>query len=804
MKKSSEMTKCRMEKHSAGMARKLAILEARKKACGQVIRKAKTVAERQAKKVLEERAAKKALLEVKLLETENRRQRLLLVPRSKLMSDDIVCEINALDKRQKSVRRIQVWWRGIKVSICSRLFMKTGLSMKAAKVMPFPVLAKKGQQDQVMKAVGRMLVRAKRMSAHPVENWQAPSRVFLSSYLVYAYPEQVFPSMGPNEEALQKAALAMLTDFEAWMSGSKSAAVLALGRSFLASWIAYYDAFNQWKSGNSKDLVTDLIKHFMELERLWISVKEQEDAEDQWKPKIQEQQKQIHVRLARLNSSALDALMEKRSKALADYLVNEPNAESRPVTMTNTSPDVYKTVTLNRRDSVTKSRSSSPSNSQTTENTPVPKQDQMTEVQNMWSNHKIAHEMIMDPEFKMKRSDSNTLEGKVAAMARKAFFDTIRDDFHNGKFTTHVPNLLKDIKEILLGMVPEKSKLVIEIQEVLDMDLIQQQIDKDSFDIEKCLSYITSKMLQLCAPVRDASIRALREETDLTSAFEKILDILEDMRFDLMNFQLESLKPHLKQQAVEYEQMKFEEVLAKGQITMDKTTAWLAKSADGLQSVQSARNPENLEHPDLKVRYESVYHDALLGLIFSTTPLLEEEMAETLQLDTDRIMMMQNEAQAITIVASLCMLSKNVVPELRANDVAMKKLKETLFILLEAADTSIDHLATQIMATVNESLSQMPRPKKLSDEQETIMKNMVEKTVSFSDAVYSLISRRMQTNIRQELEKGVFKSESLTRHGLDTVGKELETLSRKICLLAKHNKEVYVKHYDRILKSLVQ
>ena len=181
-------------------------------------------------------------------------------------------------------------------------------------------------------------------------------------------------------------------------------------------------------------------------------------------------------------------------------------------------------------------------------------------------------------------------------------------------------------------------------------------------------------MMQLCAPVRDSAIRALSEETDLTSAFERILDILEDMRFDLMNFQLESLKPHLKQQAVEYEQMKFEE---SGHTTLEKTEAWLGKSASELQSIQSARNPDNLEHPDLKVRYESVYHDALLGLIFSTTPLREEDMAETLQLDTDRILSMQNEAQAIATVASLCMLSKNVVPELRSNDVAMKKLKET-------------------------------------------------------------------------------------------------------------------------------
>jgi hypothetical protein len=189
----------------------------------------------------------------------------------------------------------------------------------------------------------------------------------------------------------------------------------------------------------------------MDLEKLWISVREQEDAEDQWKPKIQEQQKQIQKRLANLNTQGLDLLLEERSKAFAEHMASDPTSESRPVTMINTSPDVYKTMALARRDSVTNSRSSTPSSTATLENTSIPKKEQMNEVKNMWSNHKIAHEMIMDPEFKMKRSDPNTLEGKVAAMARKAFFDTVREDFHTGKFSAHVPNLLQDVKEVSLS-----------------------------------------------------------------------------------------------------------------------------------------------------------------------------------------------------------------------------------------------------------------------------------------------------------------------------------------------------------------
>lgn len=311
-------------------------------------------------------------------------------------------------------------------------------------------------------------------------------------------------------------------------------------------------------------------------------------------------------------------------------------------------------------------------------------------------------------------------------------------------------------------------------------------------------------MLQLCAPVLDASIRAIAEVTDLTTAFERILDILEDMRFDLMNFQLQNVKPHLEQQAVEYERMKFDEALEKREISLGKTARWLQKSVADLQTLQASRNPDNLEHPDLKVRYESAYHDALMGLFFTTTPLDESEMAETLMLDTERILSLQNEAQAMTIVAALCMLSKSIIPELRSESEIALKLKTTLYILLEAKDTTIDNLSLQIVSTINDAMEQAGRSFRVSSEQQTVIRNMVDKTLSFSDTVYSLISRRMQLVIRSQMERGVFKKDSLASYGLDMVAEELESVSKRICLLARHNKEVYVSHYDRILKDLIQ
>ena len=53
-----------------------------------------------------------------------------------------------------------------------------------------------------------------------------------------------------------------------------------------------------------------------------------------------------------------------------------------------------------------------------------------------------------------------------------------------------------------------------QIMEVLDMDLIRQQADNDTVDIQGLSSYIITTMGKMCAPVRDEEIKKLRESKD--------------------------------------------------------------------------------------------------------------------------------------------------------------------------------------------------------------------------------------------------------------------------------------------------
>ena len=784
------------------------IIEAQVEANASIVSHAKEVARSRATKREHERATRQASLHHRMQITALRRQRLLTVPRSRLLEPDSQALQESTSLQYDASMTIQSWWRRNKLAPAAKAYLKTNLTMETAKNMPFERLMRMMQNNNMIKAVGRLLIRAKKLNATPITHWKNPSRVFLSAYMVVGHPAEMMLNAGPQEEDLKLLAEKMLLDFEVWLAGASSDTVFLLGKSFLASYQTYYEAFEAWKSNDTVKIVEDLVSQYFDLERLWMSVMDQEDAENEWKPRIDEQQAQVKARLAKFGPQALDKLAAAQSK----FEFEKQTLSSRSSARRQRS---------NTTDSVSRSGSATPVASEPvalsqTENAPeIP-----DEFGKVFSNEQIAHEMVMDPEFSLKPQEKSEFEKQVEAIAKKAFFDAIQEEINAGNYGNHVIGILRDIKQNLLAMVSEEGKFAVEINEVMDLELIQQQINNKAFDLHRSLEYVGSKMLQLCAPMRDASIRAVSQEENMASALQKILEILEEMRIDLANFRLQALKPHLSKQAVEYERTKFDAALEMGLISLDKTKNWLKTSVETLEAVSATRNPESIAHPDLRVKYENAFHFALLTLIFGSTTVSVDSVPETLSMDANRLFGFQNEAQALTIISALVMLTKNIVPDIRTDDKALKNLTELVSTLLQAADTNVEKLSSEIISFVNgtfvaksaliQDLAKQAgkaapelKIKTLTEEQEGMVRNMVDKTLSFKDPVFMLLSRRIQAVIRQHMERGSFKNESLASHGLTYVGTELERLSGRIAALSKHNKEVYAKHYDNILKDFI-
>lgn len=347
-------------------------------------------------------------------------------------------------------------------------------------------------------------------------------------------------------------------------------------------------------------------------------------------------------------------------------------------------------------------------------------------------------------------------------------------------------------------MTKENSTFYREIADGLDPSLIAQQLSHGVADLRSLIKFVCEKMLQLCAPVRDASIREVLELSEAPSAFEQIVLIAEGMKLDLANYRLKMIRPHLMKQAVDYERSKFERTVGKGISALKNSNEWLQEAAQKMKDIALQRNPQNVDIPENKVRFDAVYFDALLSLIFMPEALDVNTVPETLQMDVQRLFMFQNEVQAVTIVASLLMLSRNFFPEVRELRI-FEDLKQKLFILLRDSDTTIDNLAAMIIDAAEKAMN--GSGKVLADDKRELIRKMVDKTLSYKDTVYLLLNRRIRDSIRFHLVSGRFRKDS--NNGLDPVQEELEALSRKIFVLAQHNRNVYAPWYDKIIGGVL-
>jgi hypothetical protein len=359
-------------------------------------------------------------------------------------------------------------------------------------------------------------------------------------------------------------------------------------------------------------------------------------------------------------------------------------------------------------------------------------------------------------------------------------------------------------------MVSENGKIAADIRDKLDAEFIRQQIAYNTLNVQPLLTYIAQKMSQLCAPMRDASIRSLhnaissvQSSADYVAIIDGMLEILEDMKLDLANYRLQSLRPHLKDVAVEYEKTRFRTAINRNEITLERTKAWLAASVKEKTEVAKARNPEGVELPENKVRYTEVFHEAILGLVFSNTAVDPTNVPETMLMDAARIYGFQNEGQRITIVAALLMLTQNGVSELRGDNSFLMGLKDTLMVLLKDPEgLTVENLAAQVVKSVSEALMKR-RNKTLDEERIGLIKTMVEKTLSTRDPVFGLLRRRVQAAIKAHVINGTFKKEGLDRSGLELVRTELEAFSYRVAVWIKFNGEVFNEWYDQILHDLV-
>ncbi|KAJ1971779.1 hypothetical protein H4R35_005060 [Dimargaris xerosporica] len=639
----------------------------------------------------------------------------------------------------------------------------------------------------------------------PVQGYKNQARFFLMGLLLTTHPKHILPSRTDRDHLLAELAQAMGQALAALARHRWNADWLTYAQTFARRWDTYYHGFVAWKKKDSAQILETLVAHYLELDRLWHTVKPHAEAHESWRAPIAEQRETIKEQIAKFGGdAAIERLLQAQAVARQTYNgpISSPAAPATPHPEPATSAQPPKAAPLATESVIpAEERLSSPSVSEL----PGLKK----QVAEYIHNEKLAHEIVVNPYFQLP-SLTDALH-RAQAVARRAYFDHLRSllsavqapsnstdpEAVKEALIAQLLDLFQELRDLLLSVVPAHGRYRETVEAQFDLALLRQQWERpefpNNFDFQAHLDSTVAIMRDICAPARDEEMQALArllETGHVWACVLRTLGTLQTMRADNMNYQIRMIRPYLVQHAVEHEQRKFAQALADGRLTLTNTRQWLAAAAptDGRSgSVDLPINPF-AEFP----KALQWYFDAVLAMLFATKSLEPSRCPETWLLDMERVFAIQNELQAITIVAALLMLTKNMAPPVLRQRLVYRSadrqgpayaLKDKLLVLLQHDDTRLDDLVAEVHQVVSPSdaVSQgagvtatdsaspstataaaaiSPTPltsptattylgaQRQAAPSQDLVRAMVKKTLSYRDPVYSVLSRRMQSLLK--------------------------------------------------------
>ncbi|XP_019402288.1 PREDICTED: T-complex protein 11 homolog [Crocodylus porosus] len=435
----------------------------------------------------------------------------------------------------------------------------------------------------------------------------------------------------------------------------------------------------------------------------------------------------------------------------------------------------------------------------------------------------IAHEIVLNHDFKVQQVNfaPNSLESRVKETLHKAFWDSLKEQLSTSPPDyAHAIWLLQEIKETLLSLLlPRQTRLRSQIEAALDMELIRQEAEHGALDIPNLTMYILSTMAMLCAPIRDEEVQRLRSLTDPVQLLREIFRVLDLMKMDMVNFTIQSLRPHLQDRSIEYERKKFQELLDKLPSSLDHTTEWLRKAAADTSASPSLppSQPESNIPPASSLQGAvhrssdlpsptSVLNQGYMSLLHWEPG--QEKYPETLLMDQARLQEVRSQVNRLTIIAAVLLVTTGVCGSaLCSSPGFVDRLKRVTEVLLEGLphtrfEEALLDISHQVCQEASRTLSQLGCPP-LSSDKTASLKGQIKSIIDKDNAVRSVTEQRIHSFLSLCLSPNEQKALENFPKGLAPIQEELREVGRRFGSVTHHNRQVFGPYYSGILKKVL-
>ncbi|XP_061408978.1 T-complex protein 11-like protein 1 [Lethenteron reissneri] len=437
----------------------------------------------------------------------------------------------------------------------------------------------------------------------------------------------------------------------------------------------------------------------------------------------------------------------------------------------------------------------------------------------------LAHEIALDPDFSLQRHapPDGSLEKAVTEAMHKAFWDILETELlRDPPEFSGALRLMGEIQETLLSLLPSPTRRSL-LPESLDAGLLMQQAKAGTLDVVEVGGSVVRTMAMLCAPMRDADVRALarlaedaagdkgRKDVKMAvSLYREIFRVLDLMKQDYANFSIRCVRPWLQANAGRYEQSQFDHFLRAEPNALELTRRWLEAAVSHTPSRASVFTP------GATARTPGVVTPVLDPSVVLSQAFLDllawepgEPYPETVAADRGRLEEAAGHVRRLRVQASVLLVlcgggwarelvrgqqaflahAKHVVDALTqgaCHPPAM--LAEALGAVSEQLDVDLCRLAEQ------RGLHETPAAARAA------LCGQIRDLCKPGNPVASLVASRVNDYLKGVVEG---RSSISMPGGLAPVGPELENVAMKFARLVMHNRNVFGTHYLRILCGLI-
>lgn len=584
--------------------------------------------------------------------------------------DDL--ELLAVIDEETAARRIQRAWRLSNNRAVLNAFLKLNLNTQRIQNDNFDALTMFVASPAVISATTALLTHVGLQQPND-QNAVLNTRTFLSAYMLASHPAAVLNNRnGAQEQDLLSKANDLTAGFEATLGR------LAAWNSYLShptqqetlsqTYTAYTSAFAAWRVQDSSVLIEGMVASFVQLDAIWQMVKDDSRGEvaNDYRQGIRDNQVKLLSRIQKLaGRERADALIKK---AIRESRRRQPKkravAEVRPRGI-EAGPEAEASIQQGEEDVQAMS---------IPEEEPSQRSGQLSRLfTTMPTNRVLTHELAVDKDFKLEEDKANA---EFRDQVYRSICENMKNAFETGQGAVWTVSAAENLREKFLRMLKPGNSMYNLISENLDLEQISQQCQSGVFSYDGFFKFMAGILPKLCAPFRDGEVKKLADELLGNSAIEgveqdelsimieklfRLLRFVDCLSLDYSNFMLMNAAPTLIRESAGYEKRHFAMDLESGKITLDRTREFWRNAENLLLAEAERRDPEGIRRPEDRPTASKIYAKALVDLAISHSPLSDEDVPETLALDTVRLRRFRAEALRIAVIGAIFLTAKNLL-----------------------------------------------------------------------------------------------------------------------------------------------